>query len=394
MSSSLAPCIACNEQAGRLILRMPSLPVDSNRLWDSHEGARSAQKAEIDLAQCSSCGHLYNGTHQDELVNYEESYENSQHFSPRFQAYAENLVDRLIGKYGLQGKHLLEIGGGRGEFLRIMCERGTNTGIIFEPSYSPAPNDNIPPYISFVTDYYTERYADHQADFILCRHVLEHLSNAGELIRTVRRAIGNRDIVLYFEVPNAEEMLKSGMVWDIIYPHCSYFTSNSLERLFRDSGFAIRSVDTTFNGQFISIEATPNGSLAANEVQEKPISSPLRYKAWELEELLARSIAQWRQRLASFRADGRRVALWGAGAKGVTFLNLLDPNAEFVSHVVDVNPRKIGRFIPGSGHKIVMPEHLGELRPDDIVVMNPAYLDEIRSITAANGVRADFTASC
>ena len=71
--------------------------------------------------------------------------------------------------------------------------------------------------------------------------------------------------------------------------------------------------------------------------------------------------------------------MWGAGAKGVAFLNMVDPEKRYVSKVIDINPKKQGTFLPGSGHEIVSPEYLKEVSGSIIVVvMNENYLEEIK----------------
>jgi len=90
------------------------------------------------------------------------------------------------------------------------------------------------------------------------------------------------------------------------------------------------------------------------------------------------------------RVNGRRIIVWGAGAKAVTFLNILDPTGSTISHVVDVNPRKAGRFIAGSGQEIIEPSAVRELRPEVIVLMNPIYREEIGSAVRALGLDPEF----
>ncbi len=83
------------------------------------------------------------------------------------------------------------------------------------------------------------------------------------------------------------------------------------------------------------------------------------------------------------------MALWGAGSKGVTFLNVV-PAAAGIHAVVDLNPRKTGRHIPGTGHAIVAPESLRADRVDVVLVMNPLYEDEIRRQVGNLGIGAEF----
>ena len=79
-----------------------------------------------------------------------------------------------------------------------------------------------------------------------------------------------------------------------------------------------------------------------------------------------------RQRIDQSRSDRQRVVVWGAGAKGVMFLNLLKvTTGSGVDWVVDINPRKKGHFVPLRGQRIVGPDYLSQNSPDLVVVMNP-----------------------
>ncbi len=93
----------------------------------------------------------------------------------------------------------------------------------------------------------------------------------------------------------------------------------------------------------------------------------------------------WNARLGSgLEGD---VALWGAGAKGVAFLNLLDDSMA-IDHVVDVNPRKAGRHVPGTGHRIDTPDSLRGHDVRSVLIMNPAYEREISNELDRLGVDA------
>jgi hypothetical protein len=83
----------------------------------------------------------------------------------------------------------------------------------------------------------------------------------------------------------------------------------------------------------------------------------------------------------------QRLVIWGGGSKGVTFLNALKAERE-VEYVVDVNPRKQGRFVAGTGQEIVAPEFLVDYGPHAVLVMNPIYEGEIRRRLNELGVPA------
>ena len=83
-------------------------------------------------------------------------------------------------------------------------------------------------------------------------------------------------------------------------------------------------------------------------------------------------------RIAALSAE-RSIVVWGAGAKGTTFVQLVDPQAERIDALVDVHPGKQSRYVPGSGHRIERPEWLQSGPPRTALVMNPAYVEEIRA---------------
>jgi C-methyltransferase-like protein len=78
------------------------------------------------------------------------------------------------------------------------------------------------------------------------------------------------------------------------------------------------------------------------------------------------------------------------GAKGVTFLNIVDPVGSVISHIVDINSRKLGRFVPGGGQQVVEPNSLRELHPDVIILMNAIYRDEVASDIAGLGLNPEI----
>lgn len=105
--------------------------------------------------------------------------------------------------------------------------------------------------------------------------------------------------------------------------------------------------------------------------------------------LFAQHESRWREtvhyNLEHYLAIGK-TAIWGAGAKGVTFLNLIDPDRAYIDFVIDVNPNKIGNFLPGTGHEIVSIEAIAQRGISTVIVMNPNYIDENKSLIAKHQI--------
>src|SRR5215469_2817091 len=386
------PCIVCDSPNVFRVVEIPPLPIDTNRLWVSRADARAAPKARLILAHCNNCGHLFNCNYDDDLVTYEVDYENSQIFSPRFRRYAEELADSLIARHDLRRKHIVEIGGGTGDFLRIICDRGDNLGVSIGPSYS-AGKDR-PSNVRFIKDYYTAKYVDEPADIIICRHVLEHFWGVRDLVTTVREAADKRrDMAVYFEVPNGDFIFRERAFWEFHYQHVSYFTKASLTKLFTRCGFEVREVQELFEGRFLGIEVcaaahdvAPNQSQSCEANGEQMTAVSCRSFGAACDTRFVR----WQDQVKLLCGNGQRVLAWGAGAKAVTFLNIVDPAGDCITHIVDVSPRKTGRYVPGSGQEIVEPSALRELSPDVLILMNAVYRDEIRAAVRALGLDPIF----
>ena len=102
--------------------------------------------------------------------------------------------------------------------------------------------------------------------------------------------------------------------------------------------------------------------------------------------------ATWASQFGRFASSGRKAVLWGAGSKGITILNMLRESSgeRGIEYVVDINERKHGKYIAGSGQKIVAPAFLPDYGPDFVIVMNPIYLNEIKGMVANLGLTCDF----
>ena len=185
-------------------------------------------------------------------------------------------------------------------------------------------------------------------------------------------------------MPDVDRILKEGAFWDVYYEHCSYFSATSLKRLFLRTGFVVERVWTGYGGQYLMILASPaeHGSDVAGDAEEG--GAAIIDMCSSFTAATAHSRAAWLSRLRNWAAAGRRTVLWGSGSKAVAFLTTLGVRDE-VEHVVDINPYRVGKFLPGTGQRIVAPAFLREYRPDNVVIMNPVYLREVEQELARQG---------
>jgi SAM-dependent methyltransferase len=393
MTQPLLACPVCQSTEVEPFFRLRGVPVCANVLWNTPQEAQLCARGDIELTICRSCGMISNSAFDPALVTYDPRYENSLHFSPFFQEYAERLARRLIQEYALEGKTVIEIGCGKGDFLALLCRLGGNLGVGFDPSYVNGRVDaTAGKGLSVIPDGFSAKYADLECDLLCCRHTLEHISNPLSFLTEIRRTLGHRQVPIFFEVPNALFTLRQGGIWDVIYEHCSYFSPPSMSYLFRQARLNVRKVAEDFDGQFLCMDAVnPNGTQSAAPTRpEEALPGEVAQIVQDARKLgleFQVQVDYWKKELRALLQSGKRVVVWGAGAKGVTFLNAVGEKG--IEYVVDLNGHKHGRYISGTGQQVVPPAFLREYRPDVVLVMNPIYRNEIRDQIWSLGMKME-----
>lgn len=379
-------CPICQFSKTSLFLERFQVPVHQNLLCPSEELARNIKQGSLSMTICKECGFVFNQAFDANLLSYGKDYDNTQICSPMFQAYIDSLIYHLISERGVANKTVVEVGCGKGSFLKSICVDGGNCGIGFDPSYV-GPSILMDGRLRFERSFYGVGCESIPADVVICRHVMEHISDPVGLLKAVRQAlVKSPRAQVFLETPDLEWILKNQVFWDFFYEHSSYFTEQSLSIAFEIAGFRVESIRKVFRGQYLWLEAKPSNQKSHN-IKTSPGRIPILARQFAEKERLL--IQHWQKRLKELRSLGR-VAIWGAGAKGVTCANLLDPYCELIDCVVDLNPNKQGRFVPGTGHPIVCYQDLPKRNVATAILMNPNYREENQSLLQNAGIKLDL----
>lgn len=371
-------CPACGSTNRAQFFHWPGLPVNSCLLLDSRDEAVQFPTNDLRLVHCHDCGFIANDDFVPGLNEYSDRYEETQAFSPTFVAFADELAKTWVERYDLRDKHVVEIGCGKGEFLTAMARHGIGSGVGIDPGVHPeriAPD----PRLHWVAGWFPQDLPDLSgAAAVVCRHTLEHIGPVGHFLTQVRAALGTEsDAVVLFEIPDTLRVLREGAFWDTYYEHCSYFTAGSLGRLFARCGFDVLAISLAYDDQYLLVEARPAAQGASTAVAAVDDLAAVAAGVQHFRDSVATATRHWQQRVRDVTDAGGVCVAWGGGSKTVSFLAALGEDADRISAVVDVNPFKHDHYLAGSGQRVVAPDDLREIRPDLVIIMNPAYVAEI-----------------
>lgn len=389
MESVNYPCPNCGADTMSMFYEITNVPVHSVLLLSTRQQALDYPKGDIKLALCDMCGFIANVAFKPELHEYSTGYEATQSFSPTFNVFHRNLANRLIEQYSLHNKRIIEIGCGQGEFLTLLCELGDNEGVGFDPAYISG-RIKSEAQVTFIKDFYSENYANHQGDFVCCKMTLEHIPQTNEFVSMVRRSVGHQPaMTIFFQVPDMTRILRELAFWDIYYEHCSYFSLASLGYLFCQSGFDVINLTREYGDQYLMIEAKPAPQPTGTCTPDHTELAKLKQDVAYFVDNCRPRIEEWQHKIREAHQREERVVIWGGGSKGVAFLTTLGLQEE-IEYAVDINPHKHGTFMAGTGQEIVSPQFLKEYQPDLVLVMNPIYCDEISQDLHQMGVEAEL----
>ena len=230
-----------------------------------------------------------------------------------------------------------------------------------------------------------------QIDFVFSFHELEHVNQPIRFLNLLAEKIHNNpQTVFFFTVPNGSEAFGEGKYLDIIYEHVSYFTIPSLHYLFNSCGFDVLAIEAKNDfSNLLEISAAIGKQYSLSDY--KPSLSDLNTIKSSILSFAFKSNQQIEKNkglITNFLNSGERIVVWGAGSRGVTFLNLLKDNR--IEYAVDINPNKQGMYIPGTGQQIINPEFLISYKPHRIILPNIVYKTEIKEVLEKIGIQPEF----
>ncbi|MBF0382826.1 MAG: methyltransferase domain-containing protein [Magnetococcales bacterium] len=313
---------------------------------------------DLEVCQCSSCNLIQLNS---QPVHYYREVVRASAYSQEMEKFRLQQFEKFVAEHDLRNKKGIEIGCGRGEYLKLLNKVGVDShGLEFsQDSVNQCHKDGYKVFQGFIDDEdYELSKAPFTSFFIL--NWLEHLPNPQQLLRGVANNLTNDGIGLV-EVPNFDMILANNLFSEFINDHLFYFTKETFSQLLSISGFEVVECNSIWYNYILSATVKKR--------------SPTDFRV--LAKFQNRINSEIKQYLDRF--SGKKVAIWGAGHQALAVIALLQLQDK-ICYVVDSAPFKQGKYTPASHLPIVAPQELDKDPVAAIIVMAASYSDEVANI--------------
>jgi SAM-dependent methyltransferase len=316
----------------------------------------------------------------DELFTREYAYFSG--FSATWVAHVEAYVAAMVDRFALGPQsHVVEVAANDGSLLQFIRRRGISC-LGIEPTTSTATAARTKG-IEIVEAFFGVALAHRlvadgrQADLIVANNVLAHVPDINDFVGGFAALLKPTGVAT-FEFPHLLHLLADSQFDTIYHEHFSYLSLTAVERIFTTCGLQIFDVEELpTHGGSLRILAqrldrrphprSPGVAGMLDREQAAGLRSPGRYAAFQ--QRAERVKDDFLRFLLDAKAAGKKVAGYGAAAKGNTLLNFAGVRSDLLCCVADRNPAKQGTFLPGSRIPIVDERHLHAIQPDYVVIL-------------------------
>ena len=391
---------ACRACGGRLTVTMADLGLQpaSNAFLESPAAFQQEKRYPLRAKVCEICKLVqldYDVAPQELFGNYVYFSSYSDDWLAHAKAYCEMARKRFsLGPSSL----VVELASNDGYLLKNFLSMGIPV-LGIDPSdtvAAAAAKIGVPTLVEFFGEKIARDMAwqGRQADLIIGNNVLAHVPQLNDFIAGMAVLLRENGHIT-IEFPHLLELVKHVEFDTIYHEHFSYFSVYAIEQVFSRHGLRLYDVERLpTHGGSLRIFAA---HAARTELEDSASLIDVRAQesAAGLQDLgtyakFSKRVEECRDSLLAFLAaakrEGKRIAAYGAAAKGNTLLNFCGVIPQDIAFVADRNPHKQNKFLPGTHIPVVSPEELIQAKPDNVLILPWNLRDEIQQQLA--GIRA------
>lgn len=342
------------------------------------------------VAVCSNCWLVQTQDFADREEFFSEDYAYFSSYSTGWLKHSEQYVQAMQQRFALNDRSLVvEVAANDGYLLQYVKAAGIGA-LGIEPTHSTARAAREKG-IEVIEEFFGEQLADRlvadgrSADLTAANNVLAHVPDINDFVKGFARILKPAGVAT-FEFPHLLEMVEHGQFDTVYHEHYSYLSLTAVAQIFAQNGLSVFDVEGlgTHGGSLrVFAQRSDAGSrLCADAVHalldreaEAGVSTRQFYAGFQLR--ATRTKDNFVAFLIDAKREGKKVVGYGAAAKGNTLLNFAGVRSDLLAWVVDRNPAKAGKFLPGSRIPIVGEERIRAERPDIIVILPWNIRDEV-----------------
>lgn len=385
---SSRPCRSCGGQQLKSFLSLGTTPL-ADALRTAEQLREPEARYPLEVAFCPECGLVQILEDVPPKVLFVDNYLYFSSFSDRFGEHARRHAAWLVDARELGADDLVvEIASNDGYLLRHVAATGVPVlGIDPAPDQAAAARQvGVPTTEAFFDLDLARQLVDERghAAAIVANNVMAHVPDLNGFVAGMAHLLAD-DGLITVENPSVRDLIDKGEFDTIYHEHHCYFSCTAVDNLVRRHGLSLNHVEhfPDLHGGTLRwhLSKHPGRSAAATAHLEAEAAAGLTsfdYYA-DFSVRVQRTVAELRDLLRARRASGRRIAAYGAAAKGSTLLSALGVGVDVIDFVVDRNPHKQGRYMPGGAIPIRDPQALQTEAPDDLLLLAWNFADEIMS---------------
>ncbi|WP_114394832.1 class I SAM-dependent methyltransferase [Oleisolibacter albus] len=375
--SAITQCRSCGSTHLLPLLDLGRQPL-ANALVDLDRIDQPEDLFPLEVCFCTGCALVQVTETVPPEVLFGRDYPYFSSFSPALlahsRAHALDLVERrTLGP----GTLVAEVASNDGYLLRNFAAAGIPV-LGIDPASGPAAAARaigVPTVEDFFNRTLAERLAaeGYKADVILAKNVLAHVDGINEFVAGFA-ALLKDDGIAEFEFPYLRDLIESCAFDTIYHEHVFYYALTALEPLFGRHGLHLNDVvrlDIHGGSLRLTVSKNPGRTARLQTLMDEERQLGMHEEAYYAS--FARRVAAVREKLlalvADLRGQGRRIAAYGAAAKGATLLNYAGLTRAQLDFVVDRNTHKVGKAMPGAKLPIRPVEDLLTEKPDHLLIL-------------------------